>query len=285
MGFYLQDQVTLLPNLKLLVGGRYDFARNESGFEEVFNGELFSNSSEFNSEAFSPRVGLVYQPIEPISLYANYSRSFTPNSVITVDGDIIEPERGTQYEVGVRGQFGDITVNLAAYDITKTNLARTDPENIDFSIPVGEVRSRGIELDVAGEITSGWNIIGSSFINDASISEGDEFNPEGDTLRGAPGSGASLWTTYEIQEGSLRGLGFGAGLFYVGDIEEEIPNDFVIPSYVRADASLFYNRENWRAQLNFRNLFGKEYLESSQNTNGLFYGEPFTVVGGISVQF
>ena len=285
LGFYLQDQITLLPNLKLLAGGRYDFANNENDFFEDFGGEIFSESVEADNEAFSPRVGLVYQPVEPISLYASFSRSFIPNTDTTSDGEIIEPERGTQYEIGVKGEFGDFSTTLAAYDITKTNITRTDPDDPDFSIPVGEVTSRGIELDVAGEPVSGWNIIASLFFNDAFISEGDEDNPEDDTLINAPGSGASLWTTYEIQQGSLQGLGFGAGLFYVGDREAEIPNDFVLPSYVRADASLFYDRDNWRAQLNFKNLFDKEYFESSQNTSLIYPGAPFTVLGSVSVEF
>ncbi|MEM9807793.1 MAG: TonB-dependent siderophore receptor [Cyanobacteria bacterium P01_D01_bin.56] len=285
LGLYLQNQVTLLPNLKFLVGGRYDFARTESGFDFTFDGAPFSSSNEFDSEAFSPRVGIVYQPIEPISLYASYSRSFIPNSVTTVDGDLIEPERGTQYEVGARAEFGDVTVNLAAYDITKTNITRTDPDNPDFSIPIGEVTSRGIELDVAGEILDGWNVIGSLFFNDASISEGDDNSPEDDTLINAPDSGASLWTTYEIQSGDFQGLGFGAGVFYVGDREAEIPNDVVLPSYVRGDASIFYNRDNWQAQLNFQNLFNTDYFDSTQNTGLIFPGEPFTIVGRISVRF
>ena len=285
MGFYLQDQITLLPNLKLLVGGRYDFANNENDFFEDFGGEIFSESVEADNEAFSPRVGLVYQPIEPISLYASFSRSFIPNTDTTSDGEVIEPERGTQYEAGVKGEFGGVSATLAAYDITKTNITRTDPDDPDFSIPIGEVKSRGIELDVVGEPISGWNIIASLFFNDAFISEGDEDNPEDDTLINAPGSGASLWTTYEIQTGNLQGLGFGAGLFYVGDVEAEIPNDFVIPSYVRADASLFYDRDNWRVQLNFKNLFDKEYFESSQNTSLIYPGVPFTVLGTVSVEF
>jgi len=132
---------------------------------------------------------------------------------------------------------------------------------------------------------NGWNIIGSLFFNDAFISEGDEFNPEGDTLINAPGSGASLWTTYEIQEGKLQGLGFGAGLFYVGDREAQIPNGLVLPSYVRGDASIFYSRNDWQFQLNFQNLFDTNYFESSQNTRTIFPGAPFTVVGRVSVRF
>ena len=285
LGIYLQNQIALLPNLKVLVGGRYDFANTESGFDFVFNGTEFNSSDEFDSEAFSPRIGIVYQPIEPISLYGSFSRSFIPNSVTTVDGDVIEPERGTQYEVGARAELGDVTVNLAAYDITKTNITRTDPDNPDFSIPVGEVTSRGIELDVAGEITESWNVIGSLFFNDAFISEGDASSPEGDTLINAPGSGASLWTTYEIQSGGLQGLGFGAGVFYVGDREAKIHYDLVMPSYVRGDASVFYSRDNWQAQLNFQNLFNTAYFDSTQNTGLLFPGEPFTIVGGISARF
>ncbi|MEM8831544.1 MAG: TonB-dependent receptor, partial [Cyanobacteria bacterium P01_G01_bin.19] len=269
----------------LLVGGRYDFAGFEEEFEITFAGELLSSSTDFDTEAFSPRVGFVYQPIEPISLYGSFSRSFVPNSSSTVDGELIEPERGTQFEIGVRGEFGDLVANLAAYDITKTNITRTDPDNLNFSIPIGEVTSRGVEFDVSGEPISGWNIIASLFFNDAFISEGDEDNPEDDALRNAPGSGASLWTTYEIQQGSLQGLGFGTGLFYAGDREAEIPNDFVLSSYVTVDASLFYNRDNWRAQLNFRNLFDEEFFESSQSTVGIFRGTPFTVVGAVSVEF
>nr|WP_255414040.1 TonB-dependent receptor [Pleurocapsa sp. CCALA 161] len=285
LGFYLQDQVTLLSNLKLLVGGRYDFANSESKFFEDFQGEISEGSDEFDNEAFSPRVGIVYQPIEPVSLYTSFSRSFVPNNSTTSEGELIEPERGTQYEVGVKGEFSDFSTTLAAYEITKTNVPRTDPEDDNFSIPVGEVKSRGIEFDVAGEPVSGLNIIASLFFNDAFISVGDEFNPEDDTLINAPGSGASLWTSYEIQKGEYKGFGAGAGLFYVGDVEAEIPNDFVIPSYVRADASLFYNRDQWKLGLNFKNLFGKEYFESSQNDILIYPGAPFTVLGSVSVKF
>jgi iron complex outermembrane recepter protein len=257
----------------------------ESDFFEEFAGETTSTSNEFDKGAFSPRVGLVYQPVEPISLYTSFSRSFVPNTSTTSDGEVIDPERGTQYEVGVKGEFGDFSTTLAAYEITKTNITRTDPEDDNFSIPIGEVKSRGVEFDVAGEPVKGWNIIASLFFNDAFISEGDEDNPEDDTLVNAPTSGASLWSSYEIQQGEYKGFGFGGGLFYVGDVEAEIPNDFVIPSYVRADASLFYNRDNWKLGLNFKNLFDKQYFESSQNSSLIFPGATFTVLGSVSVEF
>jgi iron complex outermembrane recepter protein len=230
-------------------------------------------------------VGLLYQPIEPISLYASYSRSFLPNTATTRNGEIVKPERGTQYEMGVRAEITkNLSANLAFYHITKTNIVTTDPNDSDFVIPVGEVRSQGIEFDISGEILSGWNVIASAFLNDATVTKDNDL-PVGDTLINAPKNGASLWTTYQIQQGDLEGLGFGFGLFYVGDREAELPNDFVLPSYVRADMSIFYQRDNWRAGLNFKNLFNTTFFESSQNSRLIYPGIPFSVLSTISVQF
>jgi iron complex outermembrane receptor protein len=282
VGIYLQDQITLLSNLKLLLGGRYDSIHQTSEISEFFEGTRTENTNDFSNQAFSPRVGIVYQPIEPISLYASFSQSFVPNNTTTREGELIDPTRGTQYEVGVRAEFGNLAANLAAYEITKTNILTTDPDDPNFTIPVGEVRSRGIEFDIGGEILPGWNLFASAFINEAIVTE-DNTLPEGDRLRDAPDEGASLWTTYEFQDGDLQGLGFGLGLFYVGDREAELPNDFVIPSYVRADAALFYRRNNWRVALNFKNLTSTRYYENANY--GLFVSAPFTVLGTISVQF
>jgi iron complex outermembrane receptor protein len=275
LGLYLQDQITLAENLKLLVGGRFDILDQSSA------------SSEQQDQAFSPRVGIVYQPVQPISLYASFSRSFQPNSAIRVDGSLLEPVRGTQYEVGVRGEFlnGRLITNLAAYEITKTNIAVTDPDNLDFSIPVGEERSRGIELDIAGEILPGWNIIASYAYTDARVTKDDNLQP-GNLLDGVPFNSASLWSTYEIQTGDLQGLGFGLGLFYVGERQGDLNNSFQVPSYVRTDASVFYRRNNWRVGINVNNLFNVDYIEGTgQRRTNIDPGAPFTVRGTLSLEF
>ncbi|ACC81863.1 TonB-dependent siderophore receptor [Nostoc punctiforme] len=276
-GIYLQDQVTLLPNLKLLAGGRYDFVEYSSG-----DGQ--SAPTEFYDSAFSPRIGIVYQPIEPISLYASYSSSFVPNNSRTASGEPLEPSRGTQYEVGIKAELFDkrLSATLAVYDITKTNIPTTDPDDDQFLIAVGEVKSRGIELDIAGEISPGWKVIASGYLNDAFVSK-DNNLPEGRRLTNAPTQGASLWTNYEIQKGDLRGLGIGAGLFFVGDRTANIDDPLTLPSYVRTDASISYKRDNWRAALNFKNIFNIKYYES--NDYLVFPQAPFTLQGTISVEF
>jgi iron complex outermembrane receptor protein len=288
IGIYAQDQITLLPNLKLLVGGRYDFIhrKNSSQPLDATGRDPIDDATvdRLYNGAFSPRVGIVYQPIPPISLYASYSRSFNPSSSRTVDGSLLPPERGTQYEVGVRAETsnGKLSATLSAYQITKANVATVDANNTDFSIAAGEVKSRGVEFDVVGEILPGWNVIASAFVNDAFVNQ-DNSLPVGDRLVNAPSQGASLWTTYEIQRGSLKGLGFGAGVFFVGDREAELPNTFEIPSYVRADAAIYYKRDRWKVGLNFKNLTSTQYYESQ----GYYLrpGAPFSVLGSVSVTF
>ena len=286
LGVYVQDQIALTDNLKLLLGGRFDIVD-----QELQNNPTASDSEgslqNQKDEAFTPRVGIVYQPIEEISLYANFARSFRPNTGTTVSGEFLEPEQGTQYEAGVKAELfdGRVSTTLAFYQITKANLATTDPNNADFAIAVGEQRSQGIELDVIGEILPGWNIIASYSYIDAEITQDNVFEV-GNRLVNVPKHSASLWTTYEVQSGGLRGLGFGAGLFYVGERAGDLDNTYEVPSYIRTDAAVYYRRDRWKVGLNFRNLFDIDYFQNSANSRrGVAPGEPFTVLGTVSVEF
>jgi iron complex outermembrane recepter protein len=285
VGLYFQDQVALLPNLKILLGGRFDFVNfKDENQPDIINGAE-TEITERYYEKFSPRFGLVYQPLQNLSLYASYSSAFKPNEFATaVGGQPLEPESSTQYEVGVKGEFldGKLTATLAAYEITKNNVSTTDINNTDFSISAGEVKSRGIELDIAGEILPGWNVIASYSHNDAYVSE-DNTLPVGDRLVNAPRNSASLWTTYQIQNGNLKGFGFGGGLFFVGDKEATLPNNITIPSFVRTDATIFYKRDNYQIGLNFKNLFDTRYYDSAGFL--LAPGAPFTVLASFSVNF
>ncbi|MBE9160702.1 TonB-dependent receptor [Nodosilinea sp. LEGE 06152] len=282
VGLFLQDQIDITDNLILLAGGRFDFLDQQS-----IDLESDTATSQYE-EAFSPRVGLVYQPIEDLSLYASFSRSLVLNGAVQADGSFLEPIRGTQYEIGIKGELfdGALLATLAAYNITRTNIGVPDPNNPDFSIPTGEQRSRGIELDVLGEISSGWNVIASFSYLDTEVTEDGGSPLEGNRLFNVPKYTASLWTSYEIQSGDFQGLGFGAGVFYVGDREGDAANTFKLPSYLRTDAALYYRRDNWRLALNVRNLFDVNYYESSNFSRlRIEPGAPRTLVGTVSVEF
>ncbi len=277
LGIYVQDQVTLTENLKLLLGGRFDVFDQTNRF--------LSDTTSQSGDAFTPRVGIVYQPIEPISLYASYSRSFFPNSGTTFDGSPFQPERGTQYEVGVKADLNErISTTLAFYNLTRSNVLTQDPNNPDFSIQTGEQRSRGIEFNIGGEILKGLNVIAGYAYTDATITKDNTYTP-GNLLNNVPKNSFNLWTKYEIQSGSLKGLGFGLGLFYVGDRQGDLENSFQLPSYLRTDAAISYKQGQLRAAVNFRNLFNVDYFESSSGLSEVYPGEPFTVQGTISWQF
>lgn len=286
---YLQDQIEIVPQLKVLAGLRYDYVDQ---FRTVRDIRTDVNSPredfELRDSAFTPRFGVVYQPIEPVSLYASYTTSFDPSfgASRNSDGSVFEPETGRQFEVGVKADLSDrLSLTLAAFDIRRQNVNTPDPNNPDFSLQTGEVASRGFELNLGGEVLPGWNITGAYTYLDTFVSQ-DNTDIVGNKLPNVPENQFSLWTTYEIQRGSLEGLGLGLGLFYVDDRQGDLDNTFTLPSYFRTDAALFYKRDNWRVQLNFENLFDIEYFTSSAESRLRAYpGAPFGVSASFSINF
>ncbi|MEB3212322.1 MAG: TonB-dependent receptor, partial [Leptolyngbyaceae bacterium] len=276
---FVQDQLTFSDQFILLMGGRFDsvdYDYEEEGFE-------FSQSDS----AFSPRVGLVYQPVENVSLYGSFSQSFEQTLFASsIDNTPFEPQRGTQFEIGVKADWfdGDLATALAIYDLTLTNVVTDDPDFPGFSVQTGEQRSQGIELTVAGEILPGWNMIAGYAYTDARITEDNTF-PEGNSLNNVAENTANLWTTYTIQRGDLAGLGFGLGLFYVGERPGDLDNTFTLPDYFRTDAAIYYERDQFQAQINFKNLFDINYFESANNRNRIFPGAPFEVLATLGLEF
>lgn len=241
--------------------------------------------------AFSPRVGLVYQPSQTVSLYASYSQSFAPAFGFNPDGQAFKPTKGRQFEVGIKADFlnGKLSTTLAAYQITKTNVTTPSPDPelaaLGFSIQSGEQRSRGIELDIAGEILPGWKVIASYAYTDAEVTK-DTAIAVGNRLVNVPKNQASLWITYEIQKGRWKGFGVGLGLFYVGDRQGDLDNSFALPDYLRTDAAIYYRNGRFNAAINIRNLFDTDYIRSSEGSRTfLKSGAPFTIVGSISWEF
>lgn len=203
---------------------------------------------------------------------------------------MFEPTRGTQYEVEVKANLLEnrLSATLATCQLSKTNVLTEDPDPeraaLDYQVQVGKQRSRGIELDVAGEILPGWKMIASYAYTNAIVTK-DEAFPIGDKLSGVPNNQASLWTTYEIQKGNFQGLGFGLGLFYVGPRETELPDTFTVGDYLRTDAALYYRRGGFSAAINIRNLFDTDYVRTPGFGRFVYRGEPLTITGSVSWEF
>jgi iron complex outermembrane recepter protein len=278
VGAFLQDQIAIGDKFILVGSLRFDSVD-------------FRNTAENTSrsdQAWSPRVGVIYKPIKIVSLYANYSQSFRPNSGQTESGDPLQPEKGSGFEVGIKADLlkSKLFATLSYFDITKRNVSTTDPNNPFFSIATGKQRSQGIELDVAGELAPGWNIIANYAYTDAKITE-DNNIPVGNRLFNSPYHSFGLWTTYEIQKGNLQGLGFGLGLNYVGNRAGDLDNSFEVDDYFLTNITLFYKRDRWRFGFNINNLFDVSYISSTSNARNFAnsVGAPFSVVGSVSVEF
>lgn len=284
IGVYIQDQIDLLPNLKLLAGVRYDYVDQFRTTQS--QGEQRNEFSQSDNR-FSPRVGLVYQPIPIVAIYGSYSTSFNPAFAASRNPDdtTFEPETGRQFEVGVKADVtNQFTVTFAAFDIRKQNIQVPDANDPIFTRQTGEQTSKGIELYLNGEILPGWNLVAGYTYLDAYVSK-DTTDIEGNTLANVPTNQFSLWTTYEIQQGNLEGLGFGLGLFFIGEREGDIENTFTLPSYFRTDAAVFYSRDRWNLQLNMENLFEVKYFVAADSRLRVDPGAPFTIRGRIAFQF
>ncbi|ABW31702.1 TonB-dependent siderophore receptor [Acaryochloris marina] len=287
LGIYLQDQIDLLDNLILVAGLRYETVKETvTSFPNAFD----PNTTETirNDDAWIPRFGLVYQPIPNLSLYGSYSQSFTPNFGTTSAGDPLAPERGEGFEVGIKTELwdGNFLATLGYFDVTRQNVATSDPNDPFALIATGEQNSQGIELDIVGKILPGWNILASYAYTDAKVTADNDI-PVGNRVFNTPEHSASLWTTYTLQSGTLEGLGFGLGFNFVGDRAGDLANTFDVESYFLTNAAIFYRRDNWRVNLSIRNLFDVDYIAATQNSRESLNepGAPFTIVGSVAIQF
>ncbi|MCR8718247.1 TonB-dependent receptor [Pseudomonas syringae] len=282
-GVYLQDQIDLSEQWKLLLSVRWDKV-DQRNRNYAVNGSYAD--VDIDPSDTSPRVGVVYQPTDRLSLYASYSTSFAPQSRLTRDSTVLDPETGKQYEVGAKYDIipDRLSGTLSAFEITRENLATTDPIDTAYSIQTGEQRVRGLELDVSGNIQDGWNVIGNIALLDAKLTK-DSRLEEGARLEGVPIVSGSIWSTYQLQEGQLRGLGFGGGVFYAGKRYGDLANSYSASGYARTDLTVFYDlNKNVRLSLNARNIFDRDYMETVASA-GNYAGEPASVIATVAAGF
>jgi iron complex outermembrane recepter protein len=277
---YIQDLVSIGERWKLLLGGRHDAIRSKN--LNVLTG---AEVARLDPEAFSPQGGLVFQPNAHTSLYASYGRSFLPIAGVTATGASLEPETGKQIELGIKRDLldGRAKATFAVYEIHKQNVSTPDPDNPAFRVQTGEQRSRGVELDVSGEVAEGWDIIFTASRIDAEVTRDNRF-AVGSKLPGAPELSAGLWSTYAIGGGALNGLTVGAGAYYVDERQAGLPNNaWVLPSYTRLDAMLAYDIGRVTLQLNVRNLGDRRIYDLTGTT--LLPQEPRAVMLRTSYRF
>ncbi len=303
-GIYFQDQITLWDKLHILGGGRYDWTETGRGSG--------ASTSEANSgvdaatrkdDGFSPRVGILYQPINELSVYGNWTTSFGANNGVSATGGSFDPQIGEQFEAGIKTSLFDerFLATLAYYHVTKDNLLTPDLTTSDpnDSIAIGEQRSQGIELDMTGQITDALSLICSYAYTDARVTkDASVFDGgfQGMRLINVPENAGSLWLKYDFSGyKTLNGFSVGLGTVAASQREGDAANTFQLPGYVRVDAFAAYkwNIKQTRvtAQININNLLDKQYYASTDPDSnvapalGVAPGAPLMAIGSILVEF
>jgi catecholate siderophore receptor len=279
---YVQDQIELGDHVELIAGLRRD------RFHIALDDLLASASFGRTDTLWSPRLGLVLKPVKDLSFYASYSRSYLPQAgdqFASLDATLqaLEPERFDNYEVGAKwAVMPGLLFTAAAYRLDRTNTRTADPADPTRVVLTGAQRSRGIELQLAGQISSRWRVSAGYALQDAKIVSTTTAAPAGRRVALVPRHQGSLWTRYDVS----RSFGFGAGLYAQSRSYATISNAVVLPAYVRADAAAFVRfGHGIEAQLNLENVLGARYFASASSDNNILPGAPRTLRGTLRFQF
>lgn len=283
-GFYLQDQLDLTASWNLLLGVRWD------SFEDKNN----VASSKVDGSDSSWRVGSTYQLTDWVRLYAVKGTGFSPQataSQVPEVGGPFEAEQSSIVEAGARFSLLDdaVRLNVATYEMIRNNILQADPrgdvggDGRDDLIALGEVKSKGVEVDLLGDLTDSWVLNVNYAYNDTRIVESTSAitNAVGDKFANAPQHQIGVWSRYELD--SINSA-IAAGMDYVSD-QLSIDGQHV-KSYTVFDMSWQTRWQQWMFQANVKNLFDKTYATAGFiERTGHFPGEPRRLIVTASYQF
>jgi iron complex outermembrane recepter protein len=216
IGIYVQDQIALTGKWFLLAGLRYDRIREDY----AYNGVPFPS---YDKNVATPRVGLLWHPIEPFSVYYSYSRNQGQSQGFEYPGTPLKPESAEQHEAGIKTSClnSRLSASASVFQLVKQNIASADPNpaHVTFVIGLGQVRSRGFELSVQGSPAAHWRLLSNySYArpiitvgaSGANIGGNSAFSGEaGQLLPGLPKQIFSAWSSYDVPR--LRGFSLGGG--------------------------------------------------------------------------
>ena len=260
---YIQDQIDVTDNLKVLLGGRLD--NFDITVRDIKNG----TSESREDEEFSPRAGLIYKPQENISLYVSYAESFLPRSgeqfkKLDASAARLDPDVYESTEVGIKWDIRPGLSFTASYFDSEQTVATRDSDTGENSEIVG-LQVDGIELELKGQVTEKLSLaIGYSDLDGETAKGGEP--------REIPEYTASLWATYEVSDR------FGLGLGITSQGESNIKNDkpgLILPDYTRVDFAAYYDlADDLSIQLNVENVTDELYFPHSHSTHQASVGEP-----------
>jgi len=286
-GLYGQVRIKPAHPVTLVLGGR--LSHFESGNRTLLPTiSAWQDGARVKSE-FTPYVGIIYDVTPQISLYASYADMFFPQTNLTASGETLKPEEGVQYEVGIKGQFFNETLNasIAYFNIRDRNRAITDPNALSFFVAQGEVENEGVEAEVSGNLTPAWDIVvGYSYTKSRFIRDPDNLGLPFDPRY--PKHSFKLTTNYRFQDGPLSGLRLGGNLRVQGAADSGDATPLLRQdAFAVVDLQVGYQlTENINASVSVNNLFDKRYFDRLGFTSFFnWYGAPRNVTASIRASF
>lgn len=283
---YLQDQIDVTAQLQLIAGIRFDSF--DLDFHDRRAGVTGRRDFSRRDELWSPRLGLVFKPIAPLSLYASYSVSYLPASgdqfsSLNASSETLKPEEFENIELGAKWEINPrLLFTAAVYRLDRENSTSPDPARPGQVVLTGAQRSKGFEAGLSGQLTPRWQVAGGYAWQDAEITSTTSAAPAGRKVPLVPDHTLSLWNKYEV----APWLSVGLGVIHQTRRFASISNTVTLPGFTRADAAVFVRlNERLRAQVNVENLFDKRYASTSHGDNNILPGSPRAVRVSLNADF
>ena len=278
-GLYVQDQIRFNDQWQVLAGLRYD----RFDIESTNYLKKTDRTEDRQSHSTSPRLGVVWTPLENHSFYASWTKTFSPvgGGLIGItpgaagNTNDLSPELTKQKEIGVKSDWmGDrLSTTLAVYELELYNRRTKDPLNPTITLLSGLQRSRGIELTASGKLGGNWYMRGGIGLQDATVVK-DNNGLEGKRINGVAKRNGSLFITWKPEMGWYA----ETGLTLVGQRYADNMNTTVLPGYGRWDALAGYREKDWDVSGALTNLTDRYYYESATSAAQIMPGEPRSLV-------
>jgi catecholate siderophore receptor len=271
---YAQDQLALSEHWQIIAGVRYE------RFDVRYHNNRTDSTLRRVDRMISPRAGLLFKPMQPLSFYASHSVSYLPSagdqfSSLTDVTKALEPERFTNYEVGGKWDVADrVALTTAVYRLDRTNTRAPDPTDPARTLQTGSQRTNGFEIGVTGSLTPAWEIAGGYARQDAFITSTTTAAPTGARAPLVPRHTLSLWNRYQLS----RRLGAGIGVIHRADMYAAIDDKVTLPSFIEVDGAVYLTlARGVRLQANVENLFNVRYYSTANGNNNISPGSPRAV--------
>ncbi|MBS0547838.1 MAG: TonB-dependent siderophore receptor [Proteobacteria bacterium] len=271
-GAYMNDTITIIPEVKLVGGVRYDVYWSQIGNSINSLNTAGNNSAAYNERTdtyTSVRGGPIFQPDKVQTYYASYSTSFNPSleQLVGTTGATTQPLPPTTneaFEIGAKYDFlgGNLQVTGAAFQITQNNARSQNPDGTYSA--TGQIQVKGIRAGVTGRITDEWQVWAGYTYLDARILNGIAANTSGMVPLNTPRDAAVLWSTYTF----AKTYEIGGGVNYIGQRYANNTNTTVVPEFYRFDATAAYKQPTYDVRLNVFNLLNTTNFEQVIPSDG-----------------